>query len=113
MIDNEDTRAARLEIEKVTASDDVKAYIMDLIEATRNSAKTACGVSARGTIALYKASQIRAAMEGRDYVIPEDVKKEAIPVLAHRLLTVPGCHQDPVSIVNNILTETKVPLENV
>ena len=113
VVDNNDTKAARNEIEKVTASEDVKAYIMDLIEATRNSAQTACGVSARGTLALYKAAQISAAIAGRDYVIPEDVKKEAIPVLTHRLLTVPGCHQDPVSIVKKILTDTKVPLENV
>ena len=113
VIGDGDTKDARREIEKVSASEDVKAYIMDLIEATRNSAQTACGVSARGTLALYKAAQISAAMAGRDYVIPEDVKKEAVPVLSHRLLTVPGCHQEPVSIVERILTDTKVPLENL
>ena len=108
-----DTAAARKEIGTVTASDDVKGYIMDLVEATRGSAQITCGVSARGTLALYKAAQICAAMEGRNYVIPEDVKKEAIPVLSHRLFTAPGSHQDPVRIMERILTETKVPLENV
>ena len=108
-----DTAAARAEIAAVTASADVKAYLMDLIEATRTSAQTACGVSARGTLALYKAAQISAAMAGRDYVIPEDVKQEAVPVLSHRLLTAPGSHQQPVRIIERILIETKVPLETV
>ena len=108
-----DTAAARAEIGAVTASADVKAYLMDLIEATRTSAQTACGVSTRGTLALYKAAQISAAMAGRNYVIPEDVKQEAVPVLSHRLLTAPGSHQQPVRIIERILIETKVPLETV
>ncbi len=113
VVDAADTAEARKEIAAVTASGDVKAYIMDLIEATRGSARTACGVSARGTLALYKAATISAAMEGRGYVIPEDVKKEAVPVLAHRMLTAPGSHQDTARIMEKILIETKVPLENV
>ena len=113
VIDAADTAAARREIAAVTASDDVKAYLMDLIEATRSSTQITCGVSARGTLALYRAVQICAAMEGRNYVIPEDVKREAIPVLSHRLFTAPGSHQDPARIMERILIETKVPLENV
>ena len=112
-VDAADTAAARREIEAVTVSEDVKAYLMDLIEATRGCEQTVCGVSARGTLALYKAARIRAAAAGRDYVIPEDVKKEAAPVLAHRLLIAPGSHRDPVRIVEKILAETKVPLETV
>ncbi len=108
-----DTEAARKEAAAVSVTNDVKAYIMDLIEGTRNSAQTAAGVSARGTLALYKAVQICAAMAGRDYAIPEDVKKEAVPVLAHRLLNSPGSHRDSVRVMERILAETKVPLENV
>ena len=108
-----DTEAARKEAAAVSVTNDVKAYIMDLIEGTRSSAQTAAGVSARGTLALYKAVQICAAMAGRDYAIPEDVKKEAVPVLAHRLLNAPGSHRDSVRIMERILAETKVPLENV
>ena len=52
-------------------------------------------------------------MAGRDYVIPEDVKNEAVPVLSHRLFTAPGSHQDPVRIMERILADTKVPLETV
>ncbi len=113
VVDAADTAAVRKEIGAVTASADVKAYLMDLIEATRGSEQTACGVSARGTLALYKAAQICAAIAGRDYVIPEDIKKEAVPVLSHRLLMAPGSHLDPVRIMERILTETQVPLENI
>ncbi len=108
-----DTAEAQKEIERVTASEDVKAYLMDLIEATRSNAQIGSGVSARGTLALYKAARIRAAMSGRNYVIPEDVKQEALPVLTHRLLVAPGSHRDPVRLMERILIETKVPLENV
>lgn len=107
-----DMAAAGKEIEAVTASGDVKAYLMDLIEATRR-AQTVGGVSARGTLALFKAARISAAMAGRNYVIPEDVKREALPVLSHRLIIAPGSHRDPVRIMEKILSETRVPLEIV
>ncbi len=113
VVNSTDTEEARREIESVTASEDVKGYIMDIVEATRKSAQVACGVSARGTLSLFKAAKISAAMAGRDYVIPEDVKKEAVHVLAHRLLTAPGSHVDPVRIMERIVGEVKVPLENV
>lgn len=109
----EDTAAALKEIAAVTASGDVKAYIMDLVAATRENSAVASGVSARGTIALYKAACISAAMEGRNYVIPEDVKKEAVPVLSHRLLLAPGSHKEPAMVMERIISEIKVPLENV
>lgn len=113
VVSADDMAKAREEIEKVTVSADVKGYLMDIVEATRKSSQVACGVSARGTLALFKAARIRAAIEGRDYAIPEDVKKEAIPVLAHRLLTAPGSHVEPEKIMERILSEVKVPLENI
>ena len=113
VIDTDETIEVRKEIEKVTASDDVKSYIMDIVEATRKSSQVEYGVSARGTLALFKASRIMAAMEGRDYVIPENVKKEAPYVLSHRLLAAPGSHAEPSRIMDIILTEVKVPLENL
>ena len=113
VVDPADMATARREIESVTVSGEVKDYLMDLVEATRGNAQIACGVSARGTLALYKAARIRAAIAGRNYVIPEDVKKEALPVLSHRLITAPGSHRDPVRIMEQLLTEIKVPLETV
>ena len=113
VVSEADRLEALKEIENVTASEDVKAYLMDIVEATRNNAQISCGVSARGTLALFKAARIRAAISGRNYIIPEDVKKEASCVLAHRLISAPGSHVDPNKIMERILSETKVPLESV
>ncbi len=113
VVDSNDLMEAKKEIEAVTASKDVKAYLMDIVEATRNSNQADGGVSARGTLALFKAAQVSAAMAGRNYIIPEDIKYEAVPVLAHRLLTTPGSHKDPVRIIERIISEVKVPLESV
>ena len=109
----EDTAAAQKEIAAVAVSDEVKAYMMDIVAATRSNMQVASGVSARGTIALYKAACITAAMEGRNYVIPEDVRKEAVPVLAHRMLMAAGSHKEPAIIMERIMNEIKVPLENL
>lgn len=65
---------------------DVARYIMDLVEATRHRQEVRIGVSPRGTLALYKTAQALAAVRGRDYVIPEDVKELVRPVFAKRLI---------------------------
>ncbi len=98
---------------QVRVSDDVAGYMMDLIEATRRSELLLTGVSARGSLALYRASQIYAAMQGRDYVIPEDVKQEAVWVLPHRLTLVNQSHLDNVRFLQNLLDEISVPLEKL
>ena len=98
---------------EVRVSDDVANYIMDIVDRTRGDEKIANGVSARGSLALYRASQIYAAMQGRDYVIPEDVKKEAVCVLPHRLLLVSSNHNDNTRYVANLIEETEVPLEKI
>ena len=112
-ISNEDTIQARKEIEKVSVSKDITSYIMDIIEATRNSPSLSAGVSTRGTLALYKAAQIYAAMEGRDYVIPEDAKNQAVYVLPHRVLSAAGNHANSDQIIERILNDIRVPLENI
>ena len=70
---------------EVMVSEAVLGYIMDIVEGTRTEDNFITGVSTRGAIALYKASQVTAAFAGRDYVIPEDVKLVAPHVLAHRI----------------------------
>lgn len=98
----------------VKISKDVMEYLMDIIEATRNNQRVQLGASPRGTIALFKACQACAAVSGRDYIIPEDVKKMAPYVLNHRMI-VKGINKGTniyefiESIVNNI----KTPLENL
>ena len=84
---------------------------MSIITATRESDRLQYGVSARGSIALYKAAQITAAMDGRSCVLPEDVKACAVPVLAHRISTVARSHMDTEGFIARLLDELPVPLE--
>ena len=72
-------------LEQVHVSDSISGYIVDLVTATRDSKRLAVGASPRGSLALLKLSRAKAALAGRDFVVPEDVKTVAIPALAHRL----------------------------
>jgi MoxR-like ATPase len=72
-------------LEQVHVSDSISGYIVDLVTATRESKRLAVGASPRGSLALLKLSRAKAALDGRDFVVPEDVKAVAIPALAHRL----------------------------
>ncbi len=81
-----DVTEARRAAENITVSESIKNYILTLVDATRNSDRLRLGVSPRGTLALMKAAQVYAGMQGRDYVLPDDVKKVAVPVMAHRVI---------------------------
>ena len=107
----EEIRALSEAYREVSVSDDVAGYVMDLAEYTRNSRQLRCGLSTRGTLALYKTSQIRAALSGRDYVIPEDVKAEAAFVVPHRLSLASRASLTAESFVNTMLESVPVPLE--
>ena len=107
----EELAELRRAFREVEVSEPVADYIMSIITATRRSDRLAYGVSARGSLALYKAAQISAAMEGRSFVIPEDVKANAVPVLAHRLAVVTSSHMDPEEYVRQLLEELPVPVE--
>jgi MoxR-like ATPase len=72
-------------LEEVHVSDAIAGYIVDLVTATRDSKQLAVGASPRGSLALLKLSRAKAAVDGRDFVVPEDVKAVAVPALAHRL----------------------------
>ena len=80
----EETAYVRTAYREVKVSDDVKNYLMDIVEATRMQGGFVSGVSTRGALALYQAAQAYAALQGRDYVIPEDIKGLAPAVLCHR-----------------------------
>ncbi|MGH2935580.1 MAG: AAA family ATPase, partial [Gaiellaceae bacterium] len=72
-------------IEQVHVSGPIEGYIVDLVRATRESRRLAVGASPRGSLALMKLGRAKAALAGRDFVVPEDVKAVAVPALAHRL----------------------------
>ena len=76
-------------LEEVHVSESVGFYIVDVAAATRASSRVEVGASPRGTLALFKLSRARAALEGREFVTPEDVKAVAVPALAHRLTLKP------------------------
>lgn len=90
----------------------VKRYIVDLVTATRSHSEVYLGASPRGSLALYRASQARAALSGRDHVLPDDVKALAIPTLAHRIIIGPAGRIKNVmseSIVNDVLKRVPIP----
>ena len=76
-------------LEDVHVSESAGYYIVDVAAATRASSRVQVGASPRGTLALFKLSRARAALQGRDFVTPEDVKAVAVPALAHRLTLKP------------------------
>jgi len=110
--DGADILAVRRAAATVRVDDSLQNYIADLVTATRNHRCVALGVSPRGSIALYRLSRARALYEGRDYVLPDDVKFLAPFVLAHRLILRPEAKLDGVTaqtVIQEILDATPIP----
>lgn len=104
---------AREEAKKVYIHDILLDYIAELVQATRKNNQILSGVSPRGTLALAHAAQSYAWIQGRDYVVPEDIKKLAVPVLAHRLVLARGYGSSVTGEkeMANILATVPVPTE--
>ena len=100
------------DVKKIHISPLIKKYIVELTTRTRQSADVYLGASPRGSLALARASQARAALLGRDYVLPDDIKALAIPVLAHRIIVSPAARLRDLSsdrIMQEIVMATPVP----
>jgi MoxR-like ATPase len=82
----EDIKTAQRAVREVRMESSVLDYLQDIAEATRHSSELSVGLSTRGALGLFRASQALAFLNGRDYVIPDDLKQLAIPVLAHRVI---------------------------
>jgi MoxR-like ATPase len=96
----------------VLVSDQVKDYIINLANATRTSPELRLGASPRATLHLLRASRAWAALDGRDYVIPDDVQRLARPVLAHRLLPTAEAIVErhlPEQVVDRIVAQLPLP----
>ena len=109
---SEDIQACQKEIAEVTVEDGIMNYIVSIVETTRRMSACLYGASPRGSVALLLASKAYAAMEGRDYVIPDDVRYLSVPVLEHRIILKPEAEIDGVkvkSIIENILAQVAVP----
>ena len=101
--------------EKVRVEESLLDYVMAIVGATRGSPLLALGVSPRGALALLRASQARALVDGREYVVPDDIKRLAVPALAHRVLLrarlerAAGSELEADAIIDALLQEIPVP----
>ena len=83
----EDILAVRNAVQQITVSRKIREYIADIVQATREDTRLTLGVSPRGTLALMRGAQAYAGIQGRKFVLPDDVKAVAVPILAHRIIT--------------------------
>lgn len=113
VVTREEIEEMKRTFHEVTVSKDVVNYLMDIIVRTRNESHFTTGVSTRGAIALYKAVQVTAALNGRDYAIPEDVRFVAPHVLGHRVASASTRGNDAEAYIKKILDEIPVPLERI
>jgi MoxR-like ATPase len=103
---------AQANVKNMYINELVKEYIVRLVKATRKHPDVYLGASPRGSIALFKTGQARAAMLGRDFVTPDDIKALAMVTLAHRLIISPSArikNVDPRAVIQEILDSTPVP----
>jgi MoxR-like ATPase len=108
----EDVLDVRRRATGVRMSDELKRYIVDLVRETRAATGVQLGASPRASLALMKASQALALTEGREFVVPEDVREMAVPVIAHRMIAEPQARFAGVTtagIVEEILTKVPSP----
>jgi MoxR-like ATPase len=108
----EELQEAMKEIKKVYVSKPIKRYLVDLVNRTRQSADVYLGASPRGSLALFRTGQAVAALAGRDFVLPDDIKSLAVTVLAHRVIVGPAARLRELSaekIVEEILENLPVP----
>jgi len=114
VVSGEDVLAAARVVTSVRVHDDVRHYLVEVSRATRADPDVRLGASPRATLALHRATQAWAAMHGRDFVTPDDVKLLARPVLAHRLIATLEARlrgRDAGSIIGSILDKVAVPVE--
>jgi MoxR-like ATPase len=110
----EQVRDLQLQVRQVKVDEAIYDYILDIVEATRACEELHVGVSTRGALSLYRAAQAAALIDGREFVVPDDVKQLVVPVLSHRVVTkgfVHGGGRDAAEIlVERLVAEVTVPM---
>ena len=112
MVDAEELLEAQETVKDIYIDDSIKEYIVATVGETRKHPDVYLGASPRGSLALYKTSRARAALLGRDYVIPDDIKALAQVTLSHRLIISPSArikNVDPKAVVEEIISSVPVP----
>jgi MoxR-like ATPase len=105
--------ALREAVENVHVEADIEDYIAALVHATRGDRRVAVGASPRGSLAFLKLARANAALDGRGYVIPDDVKRYAVPVLTHRLILQPEfwmAQSVNGEVIHDVLAKVPVPV---
>ncbi len=114
--DAADVSGAAAELDLVYVSDDVFSYIVSICEGTRRAEGVELGASPRAALSLLQVSKCFAAMNGRDYLLPDDVKECAVNVLSHRLILTPSASLKPGAAkkaVTDVISSTAAPTENL
>lgn len=116
VVSDEEILQAQKMVEEVQVRDELLDYVMTLVESTRSSEFLDLGISPRGAMALYRAAQAVAFLEGRSYCIPDDIKQLVVPVFSHRVI-VSSRYSTPLqrtaeaeAIITEIMKEIEVPL---
>ena len=108
----EDILSCKEEVQNIKIDEELMRYIVEIVSETRKHPLIDIGSSPRGSIALLQTSKAYAAISGRDFVIPEDIKKMAIPTLTHRVILKPELEIEGMKseqVLNDILSKVKVP----
>jgi MoxR-like ATPase len=103
-------------VRQVHVVESIRRYILNLVHSTRNHPSLSLGASPRGSLALFRTAQARAALQGRDYVIPDDIKAVAVACLAHRMMMNPEnalSGETTEDVIRQLLKKVEVPLVNV
>ncbi|MGB2758301.1 MAG: AAA family ATPase [Acidimicrobiia bacterium] len=95
--------------EGITVHDAIRAYVIDIVEETRDAPGVRLGASPRAALALQRAARAQAALAGRNFVLPDDVKELAVPVLAHRILMEYGTSMSPIEVINSVILQVPTP----
>ncbi|HEY0753538.1 MAG TPA: MoxR family ATPase [Ktedonobacteraceae bacterium] len=111
ILTTETLKALQVAMRQVRVDPGIETYIVELVRATRRHSSVELGVSPRGTLALYRAAQAFAATHGRAYVIPDDVKHLARPVLSHRILANSMQRRLMDQVIDDVLHDVAVPVE--
>ena len=113
VLTTEQVLALQAAVREVRMERSVLEYLLDLVEATRKCPEIRVGASVRASLVLYRAAQARAYLEGRDFVVPDDIQALAVPVLAHRVITqgyLHGGQRDAVeALIRRLVEDTPVP----
>jgi len=112
VVSAEEVLEAQKGIQAVFMADEVYRYLVEIVQKTRQHKDVYLGASPRGSLGLYRASQARAAIQGRDYVLPDDLKALAVPILGHRVILGPGARLRSLTsdtVIQEAISQVVVP----